>query len=141
MTSSFAKHSRLRSFPEFPNLVQLFIQPRRPLLHSDFGQLLQPMVPFSFLVHARTLGRNAAAPIQCFDSEHGPAGIQHKRFVSPNQLLQAARRLSCVSRPNGPCPSATAPPTSVRRLCRLSILPTSSLFRRGSHTTTSATNP
>jgi hypothetical protein len=96
MTSSFAKHSRLRWFPEFPNLIQLFIQPRRPLLHSDFGPLLQPMIPFSFLVHRRTLGRNAAAPIQCFDSEHGPAGIHHKRFVSANQLLQAARRLSRV---------------------------------------------
>src|SRR5215471_19162829 len=29
MMFSFAKHSRLRSFPEFPNLIQLFIQPRR----------------------------------------------------------------------------------------------------------------
>src|SRR5262245_38303367 len=87
VSSSFREDSSFRSFPKFTNVIQLFIEPGRSLLHSHFDELLQPMVSLFLLVDGRALSRNAATTIERFDSEHRSSGINGKRFISPNHLL------------------------------------------------------
>src|SRR6516165_1127670 len=94
MALSFGEHCSLCSFPKFTNVIQLFIEPGRSLLHSHFDQLLQPIVSLFLLVNGRALRRNTATTIERFDSHHRSSGINSKRFVSPNHLLQATCRLA-----------------------------------------------
>src|SRR5262245_5522970 len=77
-------------------MIQLLIEPSRTLLHSDFSQLLQPMLPLFYLIHSRAGCQNAAATIQCFNPEHRSLGLERKGFIGANHLLQLARCLPSV---------------------------------------------
>src|SRR5215468_2230220 len=83
-------------FSLFPKQNQMVEKPSSTLLHSDFSQLLQPMLPLFYLIDSSASCRNAAATIERFNPQHRSPGVGRKGFVGPNHFLQPTRRLPSV---------------------------------------------
>ena len=96
MRQAFAQHGLLGLLSQRLELIELLVEPLRPLLKSRFGQLSQPLLPLFGLINPTAWRRNTASAVDRLDPGHRPLSVAGKCFVGTHQFLQFPRRLMAV---------------------------------------------
>jgi hypothetical protein len=91
VSAALGQHAGFGLLAQFPNVIQLFIEPCRALPHTRFTNLSQPLLALCGLVNTRPLRPNATASVNGFNPKHRSVRVSGEGLIGPYHFFQRPR--------------------------------------------------